>query len=384
MFKRGYIIIFVLLAILFLYTGFFLQQDITGSLSRTYNSIVGLALVLFMLELILLKKDCRDTRKSLVKPFIVFWIVMLGFQTLLTSESLQRALITSYYVSVWPISYLFFYKISKNSVYTDQTISNSFLVLICAAIVLFSITAYASYLVFGFNGSIGNSYFLLCLFPWSLIIPNKKVRLITIITLSFFILVSIKRAPILALSAVIMVYIVIANRKQSFFTKIFSLVMTVFGGLLLFYYVDMNFMEGNIVERFSNLERGANTREEIREEVLDMYSRSSFSDKLIGHGYNSVVSTNPLELSAHNDYIETLYDHGLLVLLLQLTVISRLFYLSYKLYRLRSIYFPSLLSSILLYVIVAFATHMILYPYYFLFISSFWGYIEGKYVSNKL
>ena len=368
----------------FICTGyFFFLVTLPESISRTYNSICGLIIVLSLSFFILIEKELFKVKYSIVSKYIILWLILIVLQTALTSKSLDRFIINIYYVSIWTISYLFFYLISSANIYKSHFIISRMIYLSIIVAFVYFFTASIYYRVIGLSGSVGNSYYVLCFMPWVFVASDKRIKIILSIVFLLAILLSAKRTSILAVAFFLIVYFSTFTKKYHFLVRILfiALAFVVVGSL--YYFVDKEVVEGHITERFSNFARGADTRNEIRADVLKLYEASSLTDKLIGHGYNSVIETNKMDLSAHNDYVETLYDHGLIMLILQLLIIARLFFLALKLRKTRDEMFPSFISSVFLYIIMAYTTHLILYPYYFCFLTGFWGFVEGRYVYNK-
>lgn len=372
---------------LFLYTGYyFLQADSysgDSSTPRTYNSICGVIIVCSMVFFIVTNKKFLNYKKSIVIKYIIVWLFAIILQTLFTSGNIGRSFVNLYYVTIWPVSFVFFYLVSSNAnSFQSNNVAQRFAFLALVAVMLYYITAVSLFSEIGRVGSIGSSYYMLCFLPWVFIIKDLKVRYILIALFALTILISSKRTSILGFAIFLFVFVLCAGRKRNIVVKAFYVCVTVIVAIVLFYYVDQNLLGGHITERFSKFEKGADTRDEIRLATLLLYQNSSVTEQLIGHGYNTVINVTPMELSAHNDYVETLYDHGLLIFILQLVIIFRLIKLSFKLYKQRNTLFPALFSSVLLYVMMAYTTHLILYPYYFLFLTGFWGFAEGNYVSQ--
>ena len=79
-------------------------------------------------------------------------------------------------------------------------------------------------------------------------------------------------------------------------------------------------MKLDIVERLNEMLNGdTNGRSAIWENVLEAFNASTLSEKLIGHGYHAfrfykysgymyILNGN----LAHNDYLNTLYDYGII------------------------------------------------------------------------
>ena len=86
---------------------------------------------------------------------------------------------------------------------------------------------------------------------------------------------------------------------------------------------------------------------------------------------------SPLELSAHNDFLEVLYDYGLIIFILYLAlwyyVIKRLVYHI----RINSIYSLPYFCSFAIFLLLSMVSHLILYASYFNYLVMFWGCMEG-------
>lgn len=387
--SKFYLNYITILFIAFLYTGYsFLQIDRTSgvsAMSRTYNSIIGLIALISMVAFIVTNYKNIVFKKSIVLGVVITWIILIIIQTILTGDGLERIIINFYYVTIWPVSFVFFYLLSIKTSSSDSDIIVTRLIFLSViSLLLYYIMAKSSFALLGESiGSIGSSYYLLCFLPWLFLEKNKNLRYILLALFLFTILLSSKRTSIIAAGLFILVYIITATRNRNVVNRFFLVCVIAVLIFYLFYYVDQNVMGGHITERFSNFERGADTRDEIRGLTLALFYNSSLYEQLIGHGYNTVITTNPLELSAHNDYVETLYDHGLILFILQIIFVIRLYYLSFKLYKNKSSLFPPLFASVNMYVLMAYTTHLILYPYYFCFLTGFWGYVEGKFVHKR-
>lgn len=381
--SKTFLNILTIVFTLFLYTGYrFLQIDpLSGdpAASRVYNSICGTIIVCLMTFFILSNRKSLYYNNSIVIRYIIVWLFAIIVQTLLTSESVGRFFVSLYYVTIWPISFIFFYLVSSNVKFSQRNdVVRRLVFMALLAVVLYYLTAPFSEM--NRVGSIGNSYYLLCFLPWVFIIRDFRTRNLLIALLAITIIVSSKRTSILGFAIFFFVFILCAGQNRNILVKGVYVSITVIAAIVIFYYIDQNLLGGHITERFSNFEKGADTRDGIRLATLLLYQKSSVAVQLIGHGYNTVIGATPMELSAHNDYVETLYDHGLLMFLLQILIIIRLIKLSIELYRKKNPLFPALFSSVILYVMMAYTTHLILYPYYFLFLSGFWGFAEGNYV----
>ena len=383
MMSKLYINILTILFSFFLYTGFyFQQQDLEDAISRTANSACGALILVFMVAFLV--KNIMHIRMTytVVCRYILLWMLLIITQTYLTCDSMGRFLVNMYYVTLWPVSFMTFYVLSSNKKYNEGIVVNRFVFLFLLSAALYYITATESYITTGYNGSVGNSYYILCFMPWVLLVPAKKWRNFLLFVLALIVLVSAKRTSIMAVIVGLTFFFISNTRKISFVSRVVLVCILAAVTFYAYQYVDQIFLDGHVSSRFNNFENGAEKRYNIHETVLYMFQHSSSSDKFIGHGYNKVIMDSPLYLSAHSDFLETLYDHGIVMFALQLLIIVRMLYLSYKLRNTRSPQYPPYLASIFIYVVMAYTSHLILYPYYFCYISGFWGFVEGNYVAN--
>ena len=104
-------------------------------------------------------------------------------------------------------------------------------------------------------------------------------------------------------------------------------------------------------------------------------------NKLLGHGYNMVIDKLPFGYSAHNEYLEILFDFGILGAMIYLSVLFSIIRLSMKAKhrRFQSVIFMSLLICL----IMGLGTHLTLFPTFIICFSLFWGIADAA-VQQKL
>src|SRR5690606_31133978 len=140
---------------------------------------------------------------------------------------------------------------------------------------------------------------------------------------------------------------------------------------------------GYLLQRFENIEtdRGSG-RLEIYSQVINNFAQSPPELKLIGHSHNMVRPSTSLSLSAHNDYLETLYNHGVVGFILLLSFAWILLKRTYRLYTQKSKYFISYMTAFVVFLFMTMISHIILYPTYIVFLVSYLGYVDYE-VSNE-
>lgn len=179
------------------------------------------------------------------------------------------------------------------------------------------ITAYMYYQNWSFanqfgQAHLGTAYYAMFLLMPILLSPNKWIRWISIAITAMVIISSLKRGGVVALAFALVVYLfvkdVLLERKMSKLLLFITLIIIM---LAIFLYIDYSM--GNIITRrlMTIGEDGGSGRDRIWATTWQMICQSSFSEMLFGHGYSAVVIDSPAGQSAHNDFLEILYDWGI-------------------------------------------------------------------------
>ena len=136
----------------------------------------------------------------------------------------------------------------------------------------------------------------------------------------------------------------------------------------------------DVSQRFEMIEDdGGNGREMIYKDVIERYASSDIVSQLFGKGYNSVTGTDKTRaLSAHNDFLEVLYDYGAIGFVFYLLIHLSLIKWAILLFRRKSpMAFPVLVSYVC-FIVMSMVSHLIIYPTYFGLLTSFWAFAECK------
>lgn len=358
----------------------FLQVDVFGAdeTIRSYNSIIGLIINVIMWFFIISTKHV--TNKNSIYKCIVAWVVLIILQTFLTGSSILRSFITLHYVTFWCTNFLFFYIVNSAYPCLKDAVVKRMVFLVGAAIISYWFVFNSRLNLLGFVGDgVNISYFIVCMAPWVMLINNnKRLKIMLLIICSVSVLVSVKRTAIIAFVLMLAIYMFFKDNRNISFKQILGVAIVTILGVYLFVYIDQNFLDGSVTNRFMLFDDGMGKRDDIKVVSMSLYEKSSITNKIIGHGYNSLITDNPLGLSAHNDYIETLYDHGVIMLLFEVLIIIKLIVHTFKLYKNRYFYFCAFASSVVVFGVLSYSSHMILYPYYFIFLTSLWGFVLGS------
>ena len=154
----------------------------------------------------------------------------------------------------------------------------------------------------------------------------------------------------------------------------------------IFYQINQ-MQEKTITERFNNIEDDAGSgRLRIYERVIDLQKKSSNHEWIFGHGHYGVLKNSIPQMSAHNEFLEVLYDYGIIIsilyLFLWIYVIKRLIRLKKE----KSPFYYSYFSGFAIFFVMSMVSHLLLYATYFIFLTIYWGAIEGikyKQIASK-
>ena len=109
-----------------------------------------------------------------------------------------------------------------------------------------------------------------------------------------------------------------------------------------------------------------------------MITESGIVSLWLGHGWNMVVEDSPMYLSAHNDFLEVIYDFGLPAFFLYIYFVYKLYKSMFLLIRRRSDNAAAFAFSVITFTINSSVAHILIYPFNFIAVAAVWGYILGK------
>ena len=177
---------------------------------------------------------------------------------------------------------------------------------------------------------LGTSYYVLFLLPTLLLTPHKWLRYVGLFITGLVLFSSFKRGGLIAIVLAIVAYLfvkeVLVERK---FTRLLVFLIAVIALFIILIFID-NAMGNIISERILNIrEDGGSNRDQVWATTWNMICRSNSEQLIFGHGFNAVLKDSPLGLSAHNDFLEVLYNFGIIgfipYLFLHIRLIQQIF-----------------------------------------------------------
>lgn len=225
-------------------------------------------------------------------------------------------------------------------------------------------------------------YYLLFLLPF--LFRNKTYALASTIIFIVALLISDKQGALIGLFLGILAYLY-SNQKLSEKTsslKIPFLICIAFAIFYIIYSYVVETLNYNIFSQFSNEEVGSGRTDIYISLLTKLWDESSVLKILFGHGGLNSVS-RVLSISAHNDFLEVLFDFGLIGLILYI----RMLWYIYRLYRysvlIKYEYAPAFAFSIASFIFISCVSHLIFIEKYCMLIMLFWGLCVSE-ISKRL
>ena len=233
------------------------------------------------------------------------------------------------------------------------------------------------------------AYIPLFFVPFVYLFKNVKLKVFLFFLIMIAVVLSMKRTAIVAFlcSFLAIGLSTFRNDKKN------MLVVALYLGLLVltFYHLN-NYLENNLLYRFSNaVEDGGSGRTDIYSAVLNRFSELDFDAQLFGRGHNMVRGDEIYEikndngrafLSAHNDFIEVLYDYGYVGVILYFALLVKIAQSCFFWRNRNDFYYRAMLSSFIITICVSLFSHLVIYPTYIANLSLLWAMMENE--KNKL
>lgn len=368
------VFIFFLL-IFFWRTALFWSNDVTnvtmGGEGKDYILYISLIIVeLLSLYLIITSKKGKSTDPWIHRLCFGWEIVMLAVLLF------NKGSIGHYpKVLAWPLLFEAAYLIVKSDLRMIKSFRKAyFIVLLIGAYVFIK-----SMIAKQFSYQSNMIYFLILPVPIILLNCSSKWRFSILLLTSFFAILSMKRSMILAIFLFWAIYgfkFLLSNGKKSLAITLMVAFIGVSYGIVK---VVDNITGGGLSIRTVDYEKEdiTNGRVTIYTVTWEMIAESTKAQLILGHGHNSVLKDSPKEISAHDDFLEIIYDYGIIALMLYLGlwiyVVKQFFFH----YRNDTIYFIPYALSICFFAVMAVVSQLVVYVNYFLYLVMFWGIVQA-------
>lgn len=168
-------------------------------------------------------------------------------------------------------------------------------------------------------------FFVIILFPLVFCFKKDTYRIITFVLVGIICAFSAKRSILIAYTISLMLFLLQysffnRNRKSAFKS------VGIFAGLLvsLYWFVTNNSEVINkILFRFQGIKDDSGSgRTDLYDILLSSFEKSSLWNQMFGHGYRSAISVLN-GVPAHNDFLEILYDFGIVPLVIYVIILIK-------------------------------------------------------------
>lgn len=228
-------------------------------------------------------------------------------------------------------------------------------------------------------------YYVIMFLPTVILVKSKAIQWALVVFMAVAALLSNKRTVLVAVVAYFLAYELLSNKKQTPKKMIEKSILYVMACVGLYFIYPVVFGKLNITVfdelRISHIvEDGGSNRTYIYGMLLGKQMNSGILHWLVGDGYNSVLfsqicTDGPLGIyvSAHNDYLEVLYDYGLCGLVLYIAFLTSLFRKGLQMIRANRVYGYAFLGSVIMTLVISISSHLIIYLNYYVIFFIFWG-----------
>lgn len=229
----------------------------------------------------------------------------------------------------------------------------------------------------GLFSSLNTGYYVILSYPLVMLDNARWKKIIATVLLIIIVFLSLKRGGIVAVVLGFFLYFLLSSNKH----WVRKFVVAGVAVLLLVYAIPIinEYTNGTLMVRYEFTQDQGD--EEGRASMYPIVWRSvwdsSLAQMMVGHGHNGVVNDNVLQgLSAHNDYLEFLYDYGVFGLVLLLVYQVRLFRITIRSHKTEEGFLSTIFA--LTSIVVLSMVSIIFSYYYFLLIIPFWCVINNR------
>lgn len=369
--RKGDILILIFIVYLIL------SQMPLGAGTLRFAPSVGLIIIAFCGLL------CLGERRNARLGILVFVsLIYITFSALINPTYSSGWFITFIKSSYWCWVYYISYSIFSRSNNFNNGEQDGKIMLI---VILFAVTFFymRSKRIVSVDVLLGDNavFYSLMMLPWIASVSNNTKRWILFFIIATCSIIGLKRSSIIImLSSFILMYYgeFIYHKKVKAKTIIPAIIIVLCVGA----FISFNKSSiSNVVQRFDMIEEdGGSNRDFIYAEVFAMYEKGDYIQKVFGQGFDSVRGggDTSVALSAHNDFLEVLYDYGLIGFLFYLLIHLSIIRWCIRLFKERSqLSFPMLISYSCFF-FMSMLSHLVLYPTYFGLLVSFWAFAECK------
>ena len=354
--------------------------------AHTVTSLIGslqiskaIATLFLMIAVISLLIKVKKMMCAIALVFVYSLLVLL-------SDVINYHAFYDFYISLieslwWPSVFIIFYTL----LYNEKARRTLHLTMVCLLVINIIFVGYYAlnrYMQMGEIISFNQIYYVLCLVPFVSFIKSPVMKMTLLLLISMLVVISAKRTALIVnvLQLLVFVPFMIKGTKNRFFVVLLLAIVSYFA------YIGLERIKNVTgywaLSRFETIQDdGGSGRTLIWMQVLNKYSNFSFPDIVFGRGHNAVrkdgfvqgMFSGEEHISAHNDFLEILYDFGAVTLVVYLLIIISMVKLAIFL---RKSGPPEayllILQTITTTIAISITSHLVLYPTYYAYLIIAW------------
>lgn len=360
------------------------QLSKIDSMNTSFYSIIPLSLFSLLLLLLNIRRIIGK-KIFLINIFLLFSVIRMCIDPLTDTGNMNSIIVSFAQTFLVPVIFLLFY-----SIFSMRNLNNFFVTYSIFLLLGLSLCYYYIFLfrnvtltasIEEFN-SLNSAYFPMFVLPCVLIYKIEKwKKIITVIITVVVVLSCMKRGGFIALSLGLFFYFVVdyffLRKRQNRFVSLFVFFIILCGLFLIFSQFEK--MTGGVMgTRLTTVvDDEGSGRIFVYLNTISLIENSDIMHFLFGHGKLAVQRDSFTGLSAHNDFLEILYDYGFFMFVVFIAFHVSLIVNMFKLIYRKSVYSAALVMCYMMYIVISMVGHVLIYPY-FLLLVMFLGTVFGN------
>lgn len=362
--------IFVFITLLFIPFNYsaMMSRSSTYAISAAVTYTIVLTVLIYTLCLCYLCLSKKTFSVCKLDIFILLYALSCVVSLTVNMDNIRDYLRDIIYSTFWILLYFMgrYSYVNQNKYYQHIQIYTILLLLLSCVFYIKSFQLKQISYQYTIIGSI-EAYFLLCLLPFVFFVKNRAINFCILILMFLALFFSGKRTGLLAFSFALVPYIIqLYSVKKIIYSFCFVVVTTL---IALKVNVEYWYFLQNRLMRITYGDLSG--REYIWSDVWRLQSKSSLSEFLFGHGRATVQQYLISGFSAHNDYLQVLFDNGFFAAFFLCIVVITMGISLIKSRKTDIVY--GLHSAFIIVITLSLFSHLFFFPTYMIYIAWFWG-----------
>lgn len=351
----------------------FLKCFAISKLEIQHYSSYGIMIIFLFLVILNVRLYCKDKIVGVMSLYLLS--LLLSAIYIFSYVSLAGFLDSLLFPVLFLSSYIYFRK------YPDVAVWMKYVGIIGVILAYFNLIRLSTEINLNatraLQSNAGNT--LVALLPFVLLWKNKIIKYALFCLIFIGCLVALKRSAFIIYILVILFYFSLKSERNVIFTTIKYLAVI----LLIGFIVLPNVKKAQpMLERlYKSVEDGGSGRDSLIERGINFQSECSFVEWVIGTGYRgfekSSLLLNKRNTCAHNDFVEILYDAGVITYILFLYLLWLFFNKAKIMYRNQHGYLLPFASCLLVFICANMFVCSFVHFWYYLPLYCLWGSIHA-------